>query len=49
VRRDLPVRAAVLHLAFAALCREAAPTLRAPLWGKTDQTRALARSLFLEA
>src|SRR5262249_48789501 len=46
-RPEVPVRAAVLQVAFSALCFEAAGSLR-PLWGRGDHTRTLARLLFLQ-
>lgn len=47
VREGLPVRAALMALASSALLRVSSGSLREPLWGKTDGTRALARALFL--
>jgi hypothetical protein len=48
VRPGLPVRAAILQVAMAALVRSAALSLRAELWGSADHTERLARVLFLQ-
>jgi AcrR family transcriptional regulator len=48
LRARLPLRAALLEVAFGAMVREAAGDLREPLWGKADPARALARALFLQ-
>lgn len=46
IRRDLPVRAAILQIASHTVLRAAAAEFRAALWGDLDHTRALARALF---
>ena len=46
IRRGLAVRAAILQVASDAVLRAAAAEFKAPLWGETDHSRALARSLF---
>lgn len=48
LRRGLPVREAVLQIAFTAMVRAAAGELREPLFGTRDHTAALARYLFLQ-
>lgn len=48
LRNGLPVREAVLQIALGALVRAASEELREPLFGPRDNTRALARYLFLE-
>ncbi|MCA9704820.1 MAG: TetR/AcrR family transcriptional regulator [Myxococcales bacterium] len=47
VRRDVPVRAAVLQIGASALMRAAAGSLREPLWGATCHAHQLARLLLL--
>ncbi len=47
VRRDSPVRAAVLALAGDLLLRAASGQLRVPLWGEEDQAERLCRALLL--
>lgn len=46
IREGLPVRAAILQVAADIVLRSAAAEFKAPLWGDTDHTRALARALF---
>ena len=49
IRKDVPVRAAILQTASGILLRSAAGSLRVPLWGpddSTDHARQLARLLF---
>lgn len=48
VRRDVPVRAAILQIAADALVRAAAGVFRTPLWGEGDHARALGERLLLE-
>jgi AcrR family transcriptional regulator len=47
-RAELPIRQALLQIFAAVLVRTASGPLRDPIWGKTDRTRVLARTLFLE-
>ncbi|MCK6589141.1 MAG: TetR/AcrR family transcriptional regulator [Polyangiaceae bacterium] len=47
VREGMPVRAALMQLVSSALLRVSSGSLREPLWGRTDGTRAIARALFL--
>jgi AcrR family transcriptional regulator len=47
LRPGLPIRAAIVQVAGDLLLRSAAGSLREPLWGPGDHSRALARSLFL--
>lgn len=47
LRPNLPVRAAVVQVAGDLLLRSAAGALRAPLWGRGDHAKLLARTLFL--
>lgn len=48
-RADLPLREALLAIVCSVLMRTSSGPLRMPLWGPTDDTRALALALFLPA
>jgi AcrR family transcriptional regulator len=48
VRRDLPVRAAILQVASGTVLRTASGGLQDPLWGPVDHAWTLARILFFE-
>ena len=46
IRRDLPVRAAILQIASDLVLRASAQQFKAALWGDQDHAPALARALF---
>ncbi len=47
VRAGLPLREALLQIVCAVLMRTSAGSLRAPLWGERDDTRAVALAMLL--
>jgi glutamate dehydrogenase len=49
IRPEIPLREALLAIVCSVLMRTSSGPLRMPLWGPTDDTRALALALFLPA